>query len=210
MRAFRYGEHWSECHIGAYAVIGDNVTIRDTHDPAHVVFYPHVRRAISVRPRSCRCAGALPAWRQCDFAKRVVVGAMASVCPAVGWQLYKILQSGGVVVEDNVEVQANACVDGPSIAETRLQAGVKVDTLSRLAKGRRGCAYAALRAGWACRVDNDWEQRDSGGPGRGPGHCTVGDEDGHAQSGIGRRGPGKIVSGIRAITIDSGCGRCAF
>jgi len=42
---------------------------------------------------------------------------------------YKILQAGTVVIEDGVEVQAHACIDRPSVGETRLRRGVKVDNL---------------------------------------------------------------------------------
>jgi len=42
---------------------------------------------------------------------------------------YKIVQTGPVVIEDNVEVQANSCVDRATVGETRLRRGVKVDNL---------------------------------------------------------------------------------
>jgi len=42
---------------------------------------------------------------------------------------YKIRQSGTVVLEDAVEVQANACVDRATLGQTRLRRGVKVDNL---------------------------------------------------------------------------------
>ncbi len=42
---------------------------------------------------------------------------------------YKIVQAGIVVIEDGVEVQANACIDRATVGETRLRRGVKVDNL---------------------------------------------------------------------------------
>ncbi len=42
---------------------------------------------------------------------------------------YKILQAGTVVIEDGVEVQAHSCIDRPSVGETRLRRGVKIDNL---------------------------------------------------------------------------------
>ena len=48
---------------------------------------------------------------------------------------YKILQSGPAVLEDKVEVQANACVDRASIGETRIGSGVKVDNLVQVGHG---------------------------------------------------------------------------
>lgn len=42
---------------------------------------------------------------------------------------YKIVQAGTAVVEDNVEIQANSCIDRATVGETRLRRGVKVDNL---------------------------------------------------------------------------------
>lgn len=42
---------------------------------------------------------------------------------------YKIVQAGTVVIEDGVEVQANACIDRATIGVTRLRHGAKVDNL---------------------------------------------------------------------------------
>lgn len=48
---------------------------------------------------------------------------------------YKIVQAGIVVIEDNVEVQANSCIDRAAVGETRLHRGVKVDNLVQVAHG---------------------------------------------------------------------------
>jgi UDP-3-O-[3-hydroxymyristoyl] glucosamine N-acyltransferase len=42
---------------------------------------------------------------------------------------YKMAQSGPAVLEDDVEVQANACVDRATVGETRIQRGAKLDDL---------------------------------------------------------------------------------
>jgi UDP-3-O-[3-hydroxymyristoyl] glucosamine N-acyltransferase len=48
---------------------------------------------------------------------------------------YKIVPSGVVVIEDGVEVQAHSCIDRPSVGETRLRRGVKVDNLVQVGHG---------------------------------------------------------------------------
>jgi len=48
---------------------------------------------------------------------------------------YKIVQAGSLVIEDNVEVQSNACVDRASVGESRLRRGVKVDNLVQVGHG---------------------------------------------------------------------------
>jgi UDP-3-O-[3-hydroxymyristoyl] glucosamine N-acyltransferase len=42
---------------------------------------------------------------------------------------YKMAQSGPAVLEDDVELQANACVDRATVGETRIGRGTKIDDL---------------------------------------------------------------------------------
>jgi UDP-3-O-[3-hydroxymyristoyl] glucosamine N-acyltransferase len=42
---------------------------------------------------------------------------------------HKIVQSGPAVLEDDVEVQANACIDRATVGETRIGRGTKIDDL---------------------------------------------------------------------------------
>jgi UDP-3-O-[3-hydroxymyristoyl] glucosamine N-acyltransferase len=46
---------------------------------------------------------------------------------------YKIPQTGRVVIENNVEIQANSCVDRASLGETRIGRNTKIDNLSQVA-----------------------------------------------------------------------------
>src|ERR1700687_528220 len=46
-----------------------------------------------------------------------------------GGSWYKMQQSGPAVLEDDVEVQANACVDRATVGETRIRRGSKLDDL---------------------------------------------------------------------------------
>jgi UDP-3-O-[3-hydroxymyristoyl] glucosamine N-acyltransferase len=48
---------------------------------------------------------------------------------------HKIVQSGTVVVEDEVEVQAYACIDRATVGETRIRRGVKTDNLVQVGHG---------------------------------------------------------------------------
>src|SRR5581483_10249285 len=50
---------------------------------------------------------------------------------------HKIVQSGPVVIEDDVEIQANACSDRASVGETRIARGAKVDNLVQVGHGSR-------------------------------------------------------------------------
>jgi UDP-3-O-[3-hydroxymyristoyl] glucosamine N-acyltransferase len=42
---------------------------------------------------------------------------------------HKILQQAPVVIEDDVEIQANACIDRATVGETRIRRGAKIDDL---------------------------------------------------------------------------------
>lgn len=42
---------------------------------------------------------------------------------------HKIVQSGPAVIEDDVEIQAHACVDRATVGETRIRRGAKIDNL---------------------------------------------------------------------------------
>jgi UDP-3-O-[3-hydroxymyristoyl] glucosamine N-acyltransferase len=45
---------------------------------------------------------------------------------------YKIPQSGKVVIEDDVEIQANCCIDRASLGETRIGRNTKLDNLAHI------------------------------------------------------------------------------
>ena len=45
---------------------------------------------------------------------------------------YKVPQAGKVVIEDNVEIQANSCIDRGSMGETRIGRNTKIDNLTQV------------------------------------------------------------------------------
>jgi UDP-3-O-[3-hydroxymyristoyl] glucosamine N-acyltransferase len=47
-------------------------------------------------------------------------------------QHYKIIQTGRVIIEDDVEIGANTCIDRPAIGETRVRKGAKIDNLVQI------------------------------------------------------------------------------
>jgi UDP-3-O-[3-hydroxymyristoyl] glucosamine N-acyltransferase len=195
----------ANAHIGAYAVIGDNVTIGD-HAVIlpHVVFYPHSHaghnlfaHAHAVVREHCRLGNNV------ILQNGVVIGADGfGFARQSDGSWYKILQSGPVVIEDNVEVQANACIDRASIGETRVHAGAKIDNLVQVGHGSTVGANTLLCAqvGLAGSTTVGKNVILAGQVGV-AGHCTVGDGAiATAQSGIpGDVEPGKVVSGYPAI-----------
>jgi UDP-3-O-[3-hydroxymyristoyl] glucosamine N-acyltransferase len=117
-----------------------------------------------------------------------------------GW--HKIVQSGPTVIEDDVEIQANACVDRASVGETRISRGAKIDNLVQVGHGSKVGEDTLLCAqvGLAGSTDVGKNVILAGQVGV-AGHCKIGDGAiATAQSGIPNDVPARtIVSGYPAI-----------
>ncbi len=127
-----------DAHIGPYAVVDEKVEIGD-HAVllAHVVIYRGAKigdnffaHAHAVVRENCRIGnnvllqnGAVIGSDGFGFAKT----------PNGHW--HKIPQPAPVVIEDDVEVQANSCIDRASVGETRIRRGVKIDNLVQVGHG---------------------------------------------------------------------------
>lgn len=127
-----------DAHIGAYAVIGENAVIgNNAVILPHVVIYPGVTignsffaHAHAVVRENCRLGdrvilqnGAIVGSDGFGFAR----------LDGGGW--YKIVQSGPAILDDEVEIQANACIDRARVGHTYLGRGVKVDNLVQVGHG---------------------------------------------------------------------------
>jgi UDP-3-O-[3-hydroxymyristoyl] glucosamine N-acyltransferase len=124
-------------HIGAYVVVDADVVIGDG-----VVLNPHVVIYRGAKIGRNFFAHAHAVVREfCEIGDNVVlqngviIGAdgFGFARDESGWR--KILQSGKVVLGDNVEVQANSTVDRSSIGETRVGDGTKIDNLVMIGHG---------------------------------------------------------------------------
>ena len=65
----------------------------------------------------------------------VVGGDGFGFVPLADGSYYKIVAAGTVVIEDGVEIQANACIDRATVGTTYLRRGVKVDNLVQIGHG---------------------------------------------------------------------------
>ncbi len=191
-------------HIGPYVVIGEKAVIGDDailHP--HVVIYPNVvagkhftAHAHAVVREHCRLGDNV------ILQNGAVVGAdgFGFARTPEGW--YKIVQSGPAILEDEVEIQANACIDRASIGETRIRRGAKVDNLVQVGHGSTVGENTLLCAqvGLAGSTDVGKNVILAGQVGV-AGHCTIGDGAiATAQSGIPNDvAPGKTVSGYPAV-----------
>jgi UDP-3-O-[3-hydroxymyristoyl] glucosamine N-acyltransferase len=127
-----------KAHIGAYVVIDENVEIGDNAVLlAHVVIY----RGVTIGDNFFAHAHAV-VRENCRIGKNVllqngvVIGADGfGFAKTHEGHWHKILQPAPVVIEDDVEVQANSCIDRASVGETRIRRGVKIDNLVQVGHG---------------------------------------------------------------------------
>jgi len=191
--------------IGAYVVVAEDAEIGDDCVLLpHVVIYRGARigrnffaHAHAVVREHCRLGDNV------ILQNGVVIGADGfgfAKDDAGRWQ--KIVQSGPAVLEDDVEVQANACVDRASIGETRIARGAKVDNLVQVGHGSSVGTDTLLCAqvGLAGSTEVGKNVILAGQVGV-AGHCRIGDGAvATAQSGIPSDvEDGKTVSGYPAI-----------
>ncbi len=116
--------------IGAGCVLGDDVEIG-----AGTVLHPHV----VIEPR-CR-VGA-----RCILHAGVVIGSDGFGFATVRGVHHKVPQVGIAVIEDDVELGANVCVDRAALGETRVGRGTKVDNLVQIAHNVRVGEHSLLVA----------------------------------------------------------------
>ena len=140
--------------------------------------------------------------RGCVVHSNAVVGSegFGFVPTATGWR--KMPQTGLVVLEEGVEVGCGSTIDRPSVGETRIGAGTKIDNLVHIGHGvvtGRGCALAAqVGIAGGARLGNGVILAGQVGVAN---RATIGDRAiASSKSGIhGDVAAGEVVSGYPAI-----------
>ena len=195
----------ANAHIGPYVVIDENVEIgANAVLLAHVVIYRGVKighnffaHAHAVVRENCRIGNNVL------LQNGVVIGADGfGFAKTAEGRWHKIPQPAPVVIEDDVEVQANSCIDRASVGETRIGRGVKLDNLVQVGHGSRVgddallCAQVGL--GGSSEIGNKVILTGQVGV---VGHCKVGEGAiVTPQSGVAHDIPaGALVSGAPAV-----------
>lgn len=107
----------NNCQIYPYTYIGDDVTIGD-----NVTIYPHVTIY-----KECVVGNS------CIIHAGAVIGADGFGFAPEGDGYSKIPQLGYVILEDDVEIGANTCIDRAVMGATTIRKGVKLDNLIQIA-----------------------------------------------------------------------------
>ena len=191
-------------HIAAYVVVGENCVVGDDCVLLpHVVLYPGVTlgervfaHAHAVIREGCEVGNDV------ILQNGVVVGGDGfGFARGAGGRWNKIAQPAPVVLEDDVEIQANSCIDRASVGETRIAKGTKIDNLVQVGHGSYVgentllCAQVGLAG--STRTGKNVILAGQVGV---VGHLTIGDGAVvTAQSGVpGDVAPGAVISGSPA------------
>lgn len=163
-----YGELFSSPIIGVdptafvheSAVIGDNVSIgpfcyvgRDANIGKNTCIESHCHVGENVKiGEDCRLYPNVKLLSLCEIGKGVylnsgvVIGSEGYGFEQVGSVHEKIPHLGKVIIEDDVEIGANSCVDRARLEETRIGEGTKIDNLVQIGHNVRigkGCLIVA-------------------------------------------------------------------
>ena len=192
-------------HIGPYCFVDEDVTIGDgavLHSFVTIyrgatigaLFFAHahsvVREFCIIGDRVILQNGVIIGGDGLGFAKRA----------DGSW--YKMAQSGPTVLEDDVEIQANSCVDRATVGETRIGRGTKIDDLVVIGHasqvGENGMICGQVGLAGSTRVGNNCILAGQVGT---AGHLTIGEGTViTAQSGVPNDVPARtLYSGYPAV-----------
>ncbi|MBR0165528.1 MAG: UDP-3-O-(3-hydroxymyristoyl)glucosamine N-acyltransferase [Prevotella sp.] len=124
-----------DVYIGPFAVIGEGAVIGDGTQ-----IYPHtvIGDGVTVGEK-CLIYPNVTIYQGCKLGNNVTIHA-GSVIGADGFGFApntegydKIPQIGIVIIEDNVEIGANTCIDRSTMGQTIIHKGVKLDNLIQVA-----------------------------------------------------------------------------
>ena len=188
-----------DAYIGAFAYIGKNVRLGKG-----VLIYPqsYIGEGVEIGEGTVIRAG-VRIYEGCRIGNRCIIHSGA-VIGADGFgfapkgEIYeKIPQIGNVIIEDDVEVGANTCIDRATFGHTIVGKGTKLDNLLQVAHnveiGSNNVFAAQTGIAGSTKIGNS---NRVGGQCGFAGHISVGDNNEFgAQSGI----PNSVGSGKRLI-----------
>ena len=137
-----------DAHVGPHAVVGPGCEVAGgcvLHPGVVLVENVHLGQGCEIHAHAVLHPGSRLGER-CVVHSGAVIGSegFGFVPTPQGWR--KMPQTGLVVLEDGVEVGCGSTIDRPSVGETRIGAGTKIDNLVHVGHGvttGKGCALAA-------------------------------------------------------------------
>lgn len=126
----------NSCYVGAFVYIGDNCAIGN-----NVKLFPNtvIGNNVSIGDDTIIYGGVkiyadTKIGKECTIHAGAVLGADGfGFTPNTENNYHKIPQIGNVIIEDNVEIGANTCVDRATLGSTIIRRGAKLDNLIQVA-----------------------------------------------------------------------------
>jgi UDP-3-O-[3-hydroxymyristoyl] glucosamine N-acyltransferase len=125
-----------DVYIGAFAYIGAGVVVGN-----HSKIYPQAYIADGVTiGQNCNLQSGVKVYHDCVLGNRVTIHANTVIgsdgfgfAPQADGSYVKVSQIGNVIIEDDVEIGANTCIDRATMGSTIIKKGVKLDNLIQIA-----------------------------------------------------------------------------
>jgi len=141
-----YGQH---VFIGAFAYLGENVKVGD-----NTKIYPNAYIGDNVNiGDNCIIYPGVKIYHDCKLGSHVIIHAGTVIgsdgfgfAPQADGTLKKVPQIGNVVIEDNVEIGANATIDRATMGSTLIKSGAKLDNLIQIAHNVEVGDYTVIAA----------------------------------------------------------------
>ncbi|MFM2337882.1 MAG: hypothetical protein RL115_1075 [Bacteroidota bacterium] len=195
--------------IGAFAYLGENVKLGNG-----TKIYPNafIGNNVSIG-NNCIIHPGVKIYHDCKLGNNITVHAGTVIgsdgfgfAPQADGSFKKVPQIGNVVIEDNVEVGANATIDRATIGSTLIKSGAKLDNLIQIAHnvevGHSTVIAAQAGVSGSTKIGNGVM---IGGQAGIVGHIQLGDgAKVNAQSGVSKSiDAGKAVTGSPAYDYTS-------
>ena len=125
----------SDCYVGPYVVIGENTTVASG---CYLGSGSHIGNGVVIGERTTIHPN-VTLYDDLQVGARVVlhagcvIGADGFGFAMAGDHYEKFPQVGTVVIEDDVEIGANSCIDRAALGVTRIGVGTKIDNLVHIA-----------------------------------------------------------------------------
>jgi len=125
-----------DCYVGSFVHIGDNVTIGD-----NVKIYPQTYIGDNTTiGDNCTFFSGVKIYHDCEIGSDCIIHANTVIgsdgfgfAPNAENEYKKVPQIGKVILENNVEIGANTCVDRATMGATIIRKGAKLDNLVQIA-----------------------------------------------------------------------------
>lgn len=122
----------TDVYVGACAVVSENAVIGDGCS-----LHPQVYIGENVKiGKNCTLHPGVKVYRDCVIGNDCILHAGAVIgadgfgfAPVTDSNFMKIPQIGNVILEDNVEIGSNTCIDRATMGSTIIRKGVKLDNL---------------------------------------------------------------------------------